>query len=180
MMPFIIVSYLVISSLFSGELSGFLLLVGIMISSLLTIGISQMEFITQGIKNNNINMSECSLLTLNDQPLSNLPLSSHTFSFIFGYFIYVIVTNKLVGKNALLIAIVTILVFIDVTYNFNNCAQQFVLIPLLIGLFSGVIWAIIIGKKNQMIPQQDRASKCSINKGMYKCKIKRIGQVVKG
>lgn len=180
MMPFIIVSYLVISSLFSGELSGFLLLVGIMMSSLITIGVSQMEFIIQGIKDAGINMSECSLLTLNDQPLSNLPLSSHTFAFIFGYFIFVIVTNKLVVKNALLISIVTILVFIDMVYNFNSCAQQFVLIPLIIGVFSGVIWAIIIGKKNQMIPQEDKASKCSVSKGMYKCKIKRTGQVVKG
>jgi hypothetical protein len=180
MMPFIIVSYLVISSLFSGELSGFLLLVGIMMSSLITIGVSQMEFITQGIKDAGINMSECSLLTLNDKPLSNLPLSSHTFAFIFGYFIFVIVTNKLVVKNALLISIVTILVFIDMVYNFNSCAQQFVLIPLIIGVFSGVLWAIIIGKKNQMIPQEDSASKCSVTKGMYKCKIKRTGQVVKG
>ncbi len=179
MMPFIIVSYLVISSLFSGELSGFLLLVGIMMSSLITIGVSQMEFIIQGIKDAGINMSECSLLTLNDQPLSNLPLSSHTFAFIFGYFIFVIVTNKLVVKNALLISIVTILVFIDMVYNFNSCAQQFVLIPLIIGVFSGVLWAIIIGKRNQMIPQEDKASKCSVSKGMYKCKIKRTGQVVK-
>ena len=177
-MPFIIVSYLVISSLFSGELSGFLLLVGIMMSSLITIGVSQMEFITQGIKDAGIDMSECSLLTLNDQPLSNLPLSSHTFAFIFGYFIFVIVTNKLVVKNALLISIVTILVFIDMVYNFNSCAKEFVLIPLIIGVFSGVLWAIIIGKKNQMIPQEDSASKCSVSKGMYKCKIKRTGQVV--
>jgi hypothetical protein len=179
MMPFIIVSYLVISSLFSGELSGFLLLVGIMMSSLITIGVSKMEFITQGIKNAGINMGECSLLTLNNEPLSNLPLSSHTFAFIFGYFIFVIVTNKLVVKNALLISIVTILVFIDMVYNFNSCAKEFVLIPLIIGVFSGVLWAIIIGKKNQMIPQEDGASKCSVSKGMYKCKIKRTGQVVK-
>jgi hypothetical protein len=178
MMPFIIVSYLVISSLFSGEFSGFLLLVGIMMSSLITIAVSQMEFITEGIKEAKINMSECSLLTLNDQPLSNLPLSSHTFAFIFGYFIFVIVTNKVVVKNALLISIVTILVFIDMVYNFNSCAQEFVLIPLIIGVFSGVLWAIMIGKRNQMIPQEDSASKCSVSKGLYKCKIKRTGQVV--
>lgn len=177
MMPFIIVAFLVISSLFSGELFGFLLLVGIMISSLITIGISKTSFISNGMTD--IDMSECSLLTLNNTPLSNLPLSTHTFAFIFGYFIFVIVTNKLVTKNALLIAVLTILVFMDIVYNFNSCAKQFVIIPLIIGVFSGVIWAVIIGKRNQMIPHEDSASKCSVTKGMYKCKIKRTGQVVR-
>ena len=182
MMPFIIVAFLVISSLFSGELSGFLLLVGIMISSLITIGVSHMPFVKEVWKDENsgemTKMAECSLLTINNSILSYLPLSTHTFSFIFGYFIYVIVTNKLVVKNALLIALITILVFIDIVYNFNSCAEQYVIIPLIIGVFSGVIWAVILGKRNQMIPQEDGASKCSVTKGMYKCKIKRTGQIV--
>ena len=93
-------------------------------------------------------------------------------------FIYVIVTNKLVVKNALLIAVITILVFIDIAYNFTSCAEGFVLIPLIIGVFSGVLWAVIIGKKNQMIPQEDGTSKCNVTKGLYKCKIKRTGQIV--
>lgn len=178
MMPFIMVAFLVISSLFSGELSGFLVLVGLIISSMITIGISKMEFVQNGITSSVLN--ECSLLTLNDTVLSNLPLSTHTFAFIFGYFIYVIVTNKLVVKNALLIAMLTVLVFVDVVYNFNSCAQQFVVIPLIVGVFSGVIWALMIGKQNQMMPQADSASKCSVTKGLYKCKIKRTGQVISG
>lgn len=181
-MPFMLVAFLVISSLFSGELSGFLLLVGIMISSLITIGISHMPFVKEVWQTENSNMmtkmAECSLITMNETVLSYLPLSTHTFAFIFGYFIYVIVTNKLVVKNALLIAMVTILVFIDIAYNFNSCAGQFVIIPLIIGVFSGMIWAVILGKKNQMIPQEDGASKCSVTKGMYRCKIKRTGQIV--
>ena len=168
-MPFMLVAFLVISSLFSGELSGFLLLVGIMLSSLITIGVSHMPFVKEVWQTENSNMmqkmAECSLITMNDTVLSYLPLSTHTFSFIFGYFIYVIVTNKLVVKNALLIAMVTILVFIDIAYNFNSCAGQFVIIPLIIGVFSGMIWAVILGKKNQMIPQEDGASKCSVTKG---------------
>ena len=185
MMPFIIVAFLVISSLFSGDFSGFLLLVGIMISSLITIAVS--SFVVKGIEAKDTtttmddwykNLHNCNILTINETVLSFLPLSTHTFAFIFGYFIYVIVTNKLVIKNALLIAMVTILVFIDVLYNFNSCAKGYVLLPLIIGVFSGVIWALMIGKKNQMIPQEDGASKCNVTKGLYKCKIKRTGQVV--
>lgn len=184
MMPFIIVAFLVISSLFSGDFSGFLLLVGIMISSLITIAVS--SFVVKGIEAKGTTtmddwykkLHNCNILTINETVLSFLPLSTHTFAFIFGYFIYVIVTNKLIIKNALLIAIVTILVVIDVLYNFNSCAEGYVLLPLIIGVFSGVIWALMIGKKNQMIPQEDGASKCNVTKGLYKCKIKRTGQVV--
>jgi hypothetical protein len=185
MMPFMIVAFLVISSLFSGEFSGFLLLVGIMVSSLITISVSHMDFVKDTLKDDSgadngkmAKMLECSLLTINNSVLSYLPLSTHTFAFIFGYFIYVIVTNNLVVKNALLIAMITLLVFIDMVYNFNSCAEEMVVIPLIIGVFSGVLWAVIIGKKNQMVPQEERASKCGVTKGMYKCKIKRTGQVV--
>ena len=175
MMPFIIVAFLVISSLFSGEISGFLVLVGIMLSSLITIGISQMQVTEESFKQN---LNDCSILTINNTLLSTLPLSTHTFAFILGYFIYIIVKNKVVLKNALLIAMISVLVAVDVLYNFNYCAKELVLIPLIIGSFSGVLWAIMIGKGNQMIPQEDRASKCSMTKGLYKCKIKRSGQVV--
>ena len=176
MMPFIIVAFLVILSLFSGELSGFLLLIGIMVSSLITIGVSYIPNIKN--KFNETQMIECSLLTLNNSVLSYLPLSTHTFAFIFCYFIYVIVTNKIVLNNWLLIAMITTLVFIDVLYNFKNCAKEYVLIPLIIGISTGVIWATIIGNKNQMIPKEDIASKCKVTKGLYKCKIKKTGQIV--
>jgi len=181
MMPFMIVSFLVISSLFSGELSGFLLLVGIMLSSLITIGISHMPFLKEENTNSDKMMNkmmECSLLTLNDSVLSYLPLSTHTFAFIFGYFIYILVTNKLFMKNGLLIAMITILLFFDILYNLINCAKIYVVIPLIIGVFSGVVWAVILGTTNQMIPQEDVGSKCSVTKGMYRCKIKRTGQIV--
>ena len=180
MMPFMIVSFLVISSLFSGELSGFLLLVGIMLSSLITIGISHMPFLKEEytISGKMNEMMECSLLTLNDSVLSYLPLSTHTFAFIFGYFIYILVTNKLFMKNGLLIAMITILLFFDILYNLINCAKIYVVIPLIIGVFSGVVWAVILGTTNQMIPQEDVGSKCSVTKGMYRCKIKRTGQIV--
>ena len=177
MMPFIIVAFLVISSLFSGEISGFLVLVGIMLSSLITIGISQMQVTEESFKQN---LNDCSILTINNTLLSTLPLSTHTFAFILGYFIYIIVKNKIVLKNALLIAMITVLVAVDVLYNFNYCAKELVLIPLIICSFSGVLWAIMIGKGNQMIPQEETASKCSMTKGLYKCKIKRTGQVVSG
>ncbi len=178
-MPFIIVAFLVISSLFSGELSGFLVLVGIIISSLITIGISQTDFVKNVWAGKETELLKCSLITLNHSVLSYLPLSTHTFAFIFGYFLYAITSNSLVASNGMFIAIITLLLGFDMYYNFNNCVTGlFALIPAIVGVFSGVIWAAMIGKENQMVPQADPGSKCSMTKGMYKCKIKRTGQVV--
>ena len=185
-MPFIMVSFLVISSLFTGDLSGLLVLVGLLLTSMITIGISQMPFVKTNYNNagGNIDayntLKQCNLITMDNQLLSYLPLSTHTIAYIFGYFIYVIVTNKLSQSNGGIIAILTILLVIDIVYNFKNCAGQFVFIPLIIGLLSGVTWGVMVGKKNQMIPKSEGSSKCSVNKGLYKCKIKKTGQIING
>jgi hypothetical protein len=48
-----------------------------------------------------------------------------------------------------------------------------VLIPLLIGGLSGLVWAATIGPKNQMKPGKNGPASCSVNKNVYSCKIKR-------
>jgi hypothetical protein len=179
MMPFIIVAFLVITSLFSGELSGFLVLVGILLSSLLTIGASNFSFVQDEILSKKDKILDCSILTINGGPLSYLPLSTHIFTFIWGYFLYSIIINSVVTNNGFLIALMTILVAIDFGYNWTGCVGWLWVFPALIGVMSGVLWAIIIGKNNQMVPQQDLASKCNVSKGMYRCKIKRTGQIIK-
>ena len=179
MMPFIIVAFLVITSLFSGELSGFLVLVGILLSSLLTIGASNFSFIQDEILSKKDKILDCSVLTINGGPLSYLPLSTHIFTFIWGYFLYAIIKNSVVTNNGFLIALMTILVAIDLGYNWTGCVGWLWVFPALIGVMSGVLWAIIIGRDNQMVPQQDLASKCNVSKGMYRCKIKRTGQIIK-
>lgn len=121
MMPFIIVAFLVITSLFSGELSGFLVLVGILLSSLLTIGASNFSFVQDKVLADKDKILECSILTINGGPLSYLPLSTHIFTFIWGYFIYAITKNSVVTNNGFLIALMTILVAIDLGYNWTSC-----------------------------------------------------------
>lgn len=178
MMPFIVVAFLVITSLFSGELSGFLVLVGILISSLATMGFSNFSFVKDYWKDKTDKLLECNVLTINGGPLSYLPLSTHIFAFVFAYFLYTTATNKVLTQNGLLVSLLGFLVFYDIFYNFNSCVGGYVFLPLIIGIISGILWAIIVGKKNQMIPQQDLASKCEVSKGMYRCKIKRTGQVI--
>ena len=172
-MPFVMVSYLVITSLFSNELSGFFILIGLLLSSLITIGISKSSIVTNGEEITTEMLRKCNLITLGNQVLSNLPLSTHTFAFIFSYFLYVTTTNKIASSNVLLLTILASILAIDVVFNFNHCAKHFVLIPLLIGGLSGLVWAATIGPKNQMMPGKDGQASCSVNKNVYSCKIKR-------
>jgi hypothetical protein len=172
-MPFVMVSYLVITSLFSNELSGFFILIGLLLSSLITIGISKSSIVTNGEEITTEMLRKCNLITLGNQVLSNLPLSTHTFAYIFSYFLYVTTTNKIASSNVLLLTILASILAIDVVFNFNHCAKHFVLIPLLIGGLSGLVWAATIGPKNQMKPGKNGPASCSVNKNVYSCKIKR-------
>ena len=180
-MPFIMVSFLIISSLFSGEISGLMTLFGLLLTSIITIGISQMPFIKNHYASNNDeyeNLKKCNLITINNSLLSYLPLSTHTFAYMFSYFIYVISKNGSVKANGGIIAFLTVLLAFDIVYNVKNCAGIYVFIPVIVGILSGIMWAAMIGKNNQMIPKSEVNSKCSVNKGMYKCKIKKNGQLI--
>jgi hypothetical protein len=172
-MPFVMVSFLVITSLFSNELSGFFILVGLLLSSLITIGISKSKIVTNGDQITTDMLRKCNLITLGNQVLSNLPLSTHTFAFIFSYFLYVTTANKIASSNFLLLAILGSILSVDVIFNFTHCAKHFVFIPLLVGGLSGVVWAATLGPKNQMLPGKDAQSSCSVNKNVYSCKIKK-------
>lgn len=173
MMPFIMVSFLVISSLFSNDLSGFFILVGLLISSIVTIGISRTQIVTNGGVLDEDMLRRCNLITLGNQVLSYLPLSTHTFAYILTYFLYVTIKNSIAKDNILLLTILAFILVIDVVFNFRNCAKYFVVIPLFIGALSGVVWAATIGPANHMVPKKDGQRSCGVNKNVYNCKIKR-------
>jgi hypothetical protein len=174
-MPFIMVSFLVIISLFTSELSGFWILVGLLLSSILTIGVSKTQWITSNADITPEMLQRCNLITFGGHVLSNLPLSTHTFAFIFAYFMYVTMVNKIASNNLFLLIVLGGIMVIDVIFNFNNCAKHYVFVPLFIGALSGITWAGILGKENQMLPKSaDSQASCKVNKNnVYNCKIKR-------
>jgi hypothetical protein len=193
-LPFIIVAYFFISSILSGDLSGFLILVGIILSSLITIIVSKSQYIIDNIFGFQISVSsltasasettiaeslaKCNFITIGETPLSYLPLSTHIYFFLFGYFCYVIGVNGVFARNWFLILIMSILLSLDGYYNFNACVGNLVLVPIIIGVISGVGWAVIVGPKNHMIPLISTKSQCSAQQSRYSCRIKRTGQIV--
>ncbi len=173
MMPFIMVSFLVIQSLFTNDMSGFFILVGLLLTSVITIVISKTQFVTNSGVIEDEMLRKCNLITLGNQVLSYLPLSTHTFAYILTYFIYITIYHKIASKNLFLLSILSLILALDVVFNFKNCAKHLVIIPLLIGALSGLMWASVIGPKNHMVPQKDEKSSCGVNKNVYNCKIKR-------
>lgn len=192
-MPFIIIAYLVISSLLSGTTKGFHLLAGIMITNVIVIMVSRIPQIQSFMfKGTNVddntylqNMQKCNLITMDmGTPLSYLPLSSSIISFIFAYFMHIIRTAKeggknisrsVAGKNIGLILMLLILFLYDIYYHLTTCntVGMSVFIPVLIGIFMGIIWAASTDNANRMgVAGMAQSEKCSTtDSGTYKCNI---------
>lgn len=171
-MPFIMISFLVIMSLFSGDISGFFVLLGLIISSLITILISKTQSIGANVDSDKL--LKCNLVTFGGTMLSNLPLSIHTFAYIFFYFVYVTWINLSMQNNALLLGLLGTILVIDMLFNYRNCAGAMSFIPLLIGGLSGVGWAITIGSGYHMIPKSTNiGATCNVKEKKFNCKVKR-------
>ena len=143
--PFVIISFFVIYSIIVGEITGILVASGALITSIITIMISGLEAIKTNIINHRnpqpggvldigYATAYCNILTFNNTIISYLPLSTHTISFITGYLFMAAVPNFYI-----LIPLM-IFLFIDVAYNYLKCTGVLVIIPLVIGLMTGIGW----------------------------------------
>jgi hypothetical protein len=207
-LPFVVVAFFFISAIISGDLSGFLILVGIILSSVITIVVSKTQYLMDGIFNEKINglydnlpqnikdfatgetpndsnkakiiksLKHCNVFSLGESPLSYLPLSTHTYWFVFGYFVFVMATNNVLAKNWFLLLTMVVTLFVDAYYNRDACVGNYIVAPILIGLISGISWALIVGPKNHMIPMVSKSSQCGAQKSKFSCRIKRTGELI--
>jgi hypothetical protein len=211
-LPFIVVAFFFISSILSGDVSGFLILVGVILSSVITILASKSQYLLTSIYdskthtlvadlNKKLSSTEqiavdaagkatdkedaikksikyCNWFTLGNSPLSYLPLSTHIYWFLSAYFFYVMGINGVLAKNWFLLLTMSVLLYVDGYYNREACIGNYIVVPILIGIISGVSWAAIVGPKNHMIPLLSKKSQCSAQQSRYSCRIKRTGQVV--
>jgi hypothetical protein len=194
-LPFILVSYFIISSFLGNDFSGFLIFLGILMSSFVTIiigGISPVKSMLEKAigqtQNGNIDVNkinEYKILKFGDSgnPLTLFPLGTNTFGFILGYFLMVLSMNSSkssnqFSKNWLLLLILSLLLAFDISTNFKYIGGL-VIVPVAIGIMMGLVWAIIIGKKNHMVPKK-ATTKCSMNTSKkYKCVLNKNGTILK-
>jgi hypothetical protein len=207
-LPFIVVAFFFISSILSGDVSGFLILVGVILSSVITLLASKTQYVLNEIYEKKIkdlwdklpetnktadknvvspdnnkkkiidSLKYCNQFVLGKNPLSYLPLSTHIYWFLSAYFVYVMSINNVLARNWFLLLSMSVLLVIDGYYNNTACVGSFIAIPAIIGAVTGVIWAVIVGPKNHMIPLLSQKSQCSAQTSRYSCRIKRTGQIV--
>jgi hypothetical protein len=207
-LPFIVVAFFFISSILSGDVSGFLILVGVILSSVITLIASKTQYVLTEIYEkkikelwNNIipvskkttsltdtdadkqkkiieSLTYCNQFVLGKTPVSYLPLSTHIYWFLSAYFVYVMSINDVLARNWFLLLSMSVLLFIDGYYNNTACVGNFIAIPAIIGAVSGIIWAVIVGPKNHMIPLLSKKNQCGAQTSRYSCRIKRTGQIV--
>ncbi len=168
-MPFIMVAYFLITSIFASSFAGILVLIGLSITSIIVSIVSQLQV----FKSNTLP----TVLTFENWNISNLPLSTSTFAYVLGYFIQVIIKNDIVSGNTLLLVALSAILVGDLMYQLAH-QQQFAIVSAIIGILLGIGWGAMLPKSMQMIPQSYDQSKCNVKKGIYRCKIKRTGEVL--
>ena len=168
-MPFIMVAYFLITSIFASSLAGILVLVGLLITSIIVAIVSQFQVFKSNVLP--------TVLTFENWNISNLPLSTSTFAYVLGYFVQVIIKNDIVSSNILLLVALTAILGGDLTYQLAH-QQPYAIVSAIIGILLGIGWGAMLPKSMQMVPQSYDQSKCNVKKGIYRCKIKRTGEVL--
>jgi len=87
-------------------------------------------------------------------------------------------TFKPFRENWLLITVLSVLLAFDISTNFKYIGGL-VIVPVGIGMIMGVIWAIMIGKKNHMVPKRAN-TKCAMSSSKnYRCVLNKNGTLLK-
>ena len=206
LMPFMIVAYFVISGIFDANFKAFMVFMGILFSTLITTGISRIDSVKNMIfKSSNPpnaptnaevveQIKTFSVFNISSEPISYLPLSSNIYSFLLVYYSFIMFSYdsskskkineaniKSVGnKNWLLIAALSLLLIFEAIY-FVGVSKNILMfiIPALLGVLTGVIWPLLIGRANWSIPKADSNSKCALTDLSYSCKMSTTGTLIK-
>jgi hypothetical protein len=153
LLPIILPSYFILSSIFSQDIKGIIYLAGLLIASFLTV------LFANSVDENfwglvSLNPSaKCNLISLNGvSPISKVPLSQTVYAYTLFYLVFIIgkynnhKKNNLWLQNLPTILFLSIIVIGDIFWNIsNNCSSIIgILISLFIGGTFGLIWAWII------------------------------------
>ena len=207
LMPFMIVAYYVISGIFDANFKAFMVFMGILFSTLITTGISRMDSVKNAIfKSSNppdaptndevVNQIKTfSIFNISSEPISYLPLSVNIYSFLLVYYSFIMFSydfnknedaNKREKKDTgnknwlLIVALILILIFEFVYFlNISKNNPMFVVIPVIIGVLTGVIWPLLIGRDNWSIPKADSNATCGLSSANYSCKLSTSGTLIK-
>lgn len=170
-------------------MGGALLAIGALLTSIITAGLSQFDAIKTYIREyrekkdptlantdgNHIlySMAHCNILTLNNQIISNLPISTHILSFMVGYILYGYSAGTNYSVSTILLIILVVFLLIDTIYNYLQCSGALVLIPLIIGGVCGLGWGAA-NKSSYIGPNTNQCQLDSTTKKIFGCKMRGV------
>ena len=186
--PFVLLSFFTLYSIIQKTMGGALLTIGALLTSIITIWLSQVEVIKTAIKTYRTekdptlidddkhllySMAHCNILSFNNQIISNLPISTHILSFMVGYISYGYSLGKNYSVSAILLSILVIFLLIDTIYNYLQCSGALVFIPLLIGGVCGFGWGIA-NESSYVGPNTNQCQLDSTTKKIFGCKMRGV------
>ena len=188
LLPFIIVCYFILFSLFFFDLKGIIYLTGLLITCLITIIIGKVGGVEYN--NNNNNDGACKLLDLttgnNNEPLSPIALNIVSLAFLLGYYTTILSKHQNKKSNyrftnnafSYIILLGVILTYFYWYYSMSKCSDwSSAMTPIIIGGIGGALWSIFIMETNisqlQYFNGISSAEVCSMpTKKMYRCTIR--------
>lgn len=195
LIPFVIVSYYLISAFFAGNFKMFILFVGLIFSTLLVTAVSRASYSkiygVSTIGEVIDKIKSFSIFNLGVTPLSFLPLSLNIYAFLLSYYLYVSFAYKdekdldeTWRQNWVIIMTLVILLALDILYfgvifkENKFTAAMVILIPVALGAGGGAGWPILIGQSNWAIPVADTNATCDPSGTTYKCNLTTDGKLI--
>jgi len=197
LMPFVLVSYFLISGIFNSNFKAFLVFTGIVISMVVTMILGKMlqsKLYTE-ISSDQIleRIKTYSIFNIASTPFSVVPLSINIYTFLLSYYSFVIFTNdpkqtkkqnirniqKQGNHNWFLMVFLILIVILDMLYlvvNFKNIGP--IGLSAVLGAIFGVSWALIIGRRNWAMPSANVVEKCGPKDMKYSCSLNTSGNLI--
>lgn len=159
MMPIILPTFFILSSIFSQDIKGLIYLAGLLVSTILVIMVSKSFFdlFPNWAKDTTENV-KCSLISLNGiSPTTIVPLSQAVYAYTFGFIIFIILAysnkkNNLWFQNIPTILFLGGLVVADMIWNYTNECSSFagILFSFVVAGTFGALWAWMIDKSGSV------------------------------
>lgn len=198
LLPFVLVSYFLISGIFNLNFNAFLVFTGIVMSMVITTIVGKMLQTTLYAETTPDKILEIiksySIFNIASTPFSVVPLSINIYTFLLSYYSFVLFAydfkksmkintqdrRRMGTQNWFIMVFLILIVIVDFVYlyaNFNTNVGPIAL-SAIFGAIFGVIWALIIGRRNWAIPSVNVNQKCEPSEMKYSCTLNTSGNLI--
>lgn len=191
---FIIIAFFALSAFLANSHTSFLVFIGAFIGVVFTTIVENIDFINTNILNkitDTTQIIKCYGMPIIGDKQYKLPHSIFIYTYLAVYFLYVFSSNSLwksINNVFLFMFLISMCVYEGYRISsvcFENVSQKILIIaiPAIIGIIWGVLWPVIIGKKNHYKPGISSADKCQLNPDgsastKYQCKLQTDGTLL--